>query len=77
MSWILGQSIVTILLNCYLLTAEYTIKNDNDEINGHPLKLTKISYITKQTATPSHVDLKSIDLKGLHNVQYKLGLKLL
>ncbi|XP_026330077.1 uncharacterized protein LOC113237706 [Hyposmocoma kahamanoa] len=51
----------------------FTITNDKDEIKGHPLKLTKIPYdVMKQVATPSHVHLKSIDLKGLHNVQSKL-----
>ncbi|XP_026333257.1 uncharacterized protein LOC113240223 [Hyposmocoma kahamanoa] len=68
-----GSYLVTIPLNCYLRTAEFTITNDKDEIKGHPLKLTKIPYdVMKQVATPSHVHLKSIDLKGLHNVQSKL-----
>lgn len=68
-----GSYLVTIPLNCYLRTTEFTITNDKDEIRGHPLKLAEIPHDAEKQDTPSaHVSLKSIDLKGLHDAESNL-----
>ncbi|KPJ10207.1 hypothetical protein RR48_01249 [Papilio machaon] len=68
-----GSYLTTIPINCYLRTKEFTITNDNDEIKGQPLKIMKIPYdIKDQVAHVKHINLNSINLQGLHDIQEQL-----
>ncbi|XP_049887860.1 uncharacterized protein LOC126382136 [Pectinophora gossypiella] len=68
-----GSYLATIPVNCYLRTPEFTITNDNDEIKGQPLKLMKIPYDEeKRPTTTSHINLHSINLKGLHEIEDRI-----
>lgn len=68
-----GSYLTTIPIGCRLKTEEFTVANDYDEINGQPLKLAKIDYdAKKQAAVSTHVNLNSIDLQGLHDIQEKI-----
>lgn len=68
-----GSYLVTIPTSCYLRTPELTLVNDNDEIQGQPLKLMNIPYDAEKHATASnHIYLNSINLRGLHNIQSKI-----
>lgn len=67
-----GSYLATIPMGCHLKTEEFTIANDYDEIKGQPLKLTKIPYDVQKHATATHIELNSIDLQGLHNIQDKI-----
>lgn len=66
-----GSYLATIPINCYLRTKELTIINDNDVIQGQPLKLMNIPYNDVDTphAALTQVHLSSIDLRGLHSIQ--------
>lgn len=68
-----GTYLVTIPVNCFLHTAEFTITNANDRIEGQPLKIMKLPYdaMTHVTAS-SQINLKSIDLTRLHETQHHL-----
>lgn len=68
-----GSFLTTIPVGCRLKTEEFTIANDNDEIKGQPLKLTKIPYdVEKQGTTATHINLNSVDLQGLHSIQDRI-----
>lgn len=65
-----GSYLATIPINCYLRTKELTIINDNDIIQGQPLKLMNIPYDAETPgAALTQVHLSSIDLGGLHSIQ--------
>lgn len=70
-----GSYLVTIPVNCYLRTPEYTIMNTNDEIKGQPLKIMEIPHIDKPSFETPQVNLRSIDLRGLHSIQDKILLQ--
>lgn len=71
-----GSYLATIPHNCYIQTPEFTIVNEDDEVRGHPLKLTEIPEdVINQAEISSHVNLKSVDLRQLHNIQNKLLLE--
>lgn len=68
-----GSYLATVPMGCRLKSEEFTIANDYDEIKGQPLKIMKLPYDSgKHAATATHVNLNSIDLKGLHSIQEKL-----
>ena len=68
-----GSYLATVPVNCFLYTSEFTITNTNDRVEGRPLKIMNISYSTEmQTNTMTHVNLNSIDLSRVHDVQYKV-----
>lgn len=68
-----GSYLATIPKGCRLISEEFTVANDYDEIKGQPLKLMKIPYdVEKHSATAARVHLNSIDLQGLHGIQEKL-----
>lgn len=62
-----GSYLITVPINCSLMTSEFTIANENDQISGHPLLITDISYNFKEKSVRSHkISLQSIDLRKLH-----------
>lgn len=62
-----GSYLATIPLNCSVMTSEFTIANENNQVSGQPLLITDISYNFKQkTATTHKITLQSIDLRKLH-----------
>lgn len=68
-----GSFLITIPAHCHLKTPEFTITNNNDEIKGQPLKLTEIPFNTEgQMKISSHINLNSINLEELHNIQGKI-----
>lgn len=71
-----GSYLITIPVSCYLRTKEFTITNENDEIKGQPLKLTKIPYDSdKQVDAARKIQLNTIDLQGLHSIQDQIILQ--
>lgn len=65
-----GSYLAMIPVGCRLKSEELTITNEDNEVKGQPLKLTKIPYdAEKQAAAATHVKLNSIDLQGLHSIQ--------
>lgn len=71
-----GSYLITVPHHCYLRTSEFTITNENDEVQGHPLKLAEVPEdIINQAAISTRINLKSVDLKQLHNTQSKLLLE--
>lgn len=63
-----GSYLVTVPLNCTVMTSEFTIVNENNEVHGQPLLITGISYNLEPEYTPPHkLTLQSIDLRKLHN----------
>ncbi|CAK1540653.1 unnamed protein product [Leptosia nina] len=68
-----GTYLITVPVNCFLFTSEFTITNTNDQIEGRPLKIMKLPYDKEAHAnSSSHVYLKSIDLTRLHEAQHHL-----
>lgn len=69
-----GSYLVTIPLDCYLQTTEFTIINDSNEIKGQPLKLSKIPFNDmNQTTDSTHIiGFNSVNLEELHSIQNKL-----
>lgn len=68
-----GSYLATIPINCLLRTPEFTIVNDNDEIEGQPLKIMALQNFTDiTTKAAAHLTLNSINLKKLHNIQDKI-----
>ncbi|CAK1578748.1 unnamed protein product [Parnassius mnemosyne] len=62
-----GSYLVTIPLNCTLMTSEFTIVNENNQVSGQPLIITDIPRNFKEETTPQHrISLQSIDLRKLH-----------
>lgn len=71
-----GSYLVTIPMNCYIRTAELTISNDDNEIKGQPLKLSRVPYNQiNRTTIYTHVKSKSIYLEDLHSIQSKISLE--
>lgn len=71
-----GSYLVTIPTSCHLRTTEFTLINENDEIQGQPLKLINIPYdAEKQDAASNYIHLNSINLRGLHNIQNKIMIR--
>lgn len=61
---------------CQLKSEQFIIAYDYNEIKGQTLKLMKRPYNAEKQATKAtHVNLKSIDLQGLHNTQDQLMIK--
>ncbi|XP_072933555.1 uncharacterized protein [Epargyreus clarus] len=68
-----GSYLATIPVSCQLKTEEFTIVNDNDEIEGQPLKLTGITKsIGIQSSPATHIQLNSINLQDLHGIQERI-----
>lgn len=68
-----GSYLATIPVGCRFKSEQFTIVNDYNEIKGQPLKFMKIPYNSEKQATKAiHVNLKTIDLQGLHNIQDQL-----
>lgn len=68
-----GSYLVTIPVNCLLYTPEFTITNTNDHVEGRPLKIMNVSYNTgRKVDKMTHVELNSIDLSRVRDVQYKI-----
>ena len=73
-----GSFLITIPLHCLLRTEELTIVNENDRVDGQPLKLKKITYDLKiQAKSSPRLQVNSIDLKSLHSIQEKIMLQTL
>lgn len=71
-----GSYLATIPINCLLRTREFTIINENDEIKGQPLKLSRIPFNEmNQTTTYTHTGSKMISLDDLHSIQNKFLLE--
>lgn len=72
-----GSFLATIPLNCILRTNEFTISNINDHVEGKPMKIMKIptDAVTQSPEMQTHIELNSIDLKGLHEIQDKVMLQ--
>lgn len=69
-SQLVGSYLVTLSVNCFLRTPEFTITNENDEVAGHPLKIMIVpNYTETITAALPHLTMNSIDLKKLHSLQ--------
>nr|XP_034839919.1 uncharacterized protein LOC117996018 [Maniola hyperantus]XP_034839920.1 uncharacterized protein LOC117996019 [Maniola hyperantus] len=58
-----------------LKTEEFTIINSKDEIKGQPLKLMRIPEFKNTQTSVSHLNLSSISLEKLHNLQDKIILQ--
>lgn len=71
-----GSYLITVPTSCILRTAEFTIINNNGEIKGQPLKIMMIPDIKMLPAarTP-RIQLNTINLENLHNIQDKLALQ--
>lgn len=68
-----GSYLATIPTSCQLKTEEFTIINDNDEIEGQPLKLAGIPQSNDiRPAKLAHIQLSSINLQDLHGIQEKI-----
>lgn len=68
-----GTYLITIPVNCFLYTAEFTITNIDDRVEGQPIKIMKIPYdVMARANKPSQIHLKSMDLKKLHETQHHL-----
>lgn len=69
-----GSYLVTIPVDCYLQTSEFTIINDSNEIKGQPLKLSKIPYndMNQMNVSTHIIGFNSVDLKELHSIQRKV-----
>lgn len=68
-----GTYLVTIPVNCFLHTMEFTITNTNDQIEGQPLKIMKLPYdVMAHVKASPQINLKSIDLTRLHETQHHL-----
>lgn len=71
-----GSYLVTLPPSCFLHTEEFTITNEQDKVEGQPLKLKKINYnITQTPASASRLQINSINLKSLHDIQDKMMLQ--
>lgn len=70
-----GSFLVTVPVNCFLHTPEFTIGNYNDQIEGIPLKIMKIPFSetegTKTIGDP-YLKLTSINLQGLHKIEERV-----
>lgn len=73
-----GSYLVTIPKDCYMRTTEFTIINENNEIRGQPLKLSKIPYNQiNQTDIQiiTNAGSTSVNLEDLHSIQSKIMLE--
>lgn len=71
-----GSYLATLPVNCLLRSPEFTIINENDEIEGQPLKIvTFLNQTNMKTAASPRFTLNSIDLKKLHNMQDRIMLQ--
>ncbi|XP_069364789.1 uncharacterized protein [Maniola hyperantus] len=72
---LLGSYLITVPVGCQLKTEEFTIINSKDEIKGQPLKLMRIPEFKNTQTSVSHLNLSSISLEKLHNLQDKIILQ--
>nr|XP_037875420.1 uncharacterized protein LOC119630360 [Bombyx mori] len=69
-SMLQGSYLVTIPQNCKLRTGRLTLANNNDQINGQPLKITEIPKDAKITGPiRPHIKLTSLNLEKIHQIQ--------
>lgn len=65
-----GSYLVTIPLGCQIISEEFTLINDNNEVRGQPLKLIKISDEIAHLDTT--INISSINIHGLHRLNDKI-----
>lgn len=65
-----GSYLITIPLGCKIISEEFTLINDNNEIRGQPLKLMKISDEVAHLDTT--INISSINIQGLHRLKDKI-----
>jgi len=64
-----GSYLATIPSNCFLYTSEFTITNQNDHVEGQPLKIMKMPHIENIRNELPEIHLKTIDLSKLQKAQ--------
>ncbi|KAJ0180293.1 hypothetical protein K1T71_003697 [Dendrolimus kikuchii] len=70
-----GSYLVTIPINCFLYANEFTIANVNDRIEGRPIKIFTIPHEDNQQEEIMNVNLNSMDLRKLHEIQHKISMQ--